>query len=621
MDPFLCSVAGSHRTASLNSLLLEVACISSSINMLKHGKDCLASLLLRAKDSETGFSSETSIPAATEYPKLLQTAFMSKQIVTSSTKQLGASSWTELLNWSSTWAASFLLMLRGFLEQVLPFNSVPSSFPVLVGNILALHFLLRRIKSLGPAAAIVVGALAVREGIALGVTLHALLLACICSHRKFPEQRLHNAKLRTFSLDFLKSSFVTFILRSLKAINPASVQIACNTGSKNGYTCCAAPSNHTLKGSCIFPTAAVTVEVRLLTKSMLCSLTLFCSIKAGWIKPGGLSERTEVVKSYTSLTEREHCNNSNFPVAGQTHPAVTQVHPPTSTNYFTITILIISHLYSRVPGTHKRYFKPPHCPSVIYAQKIGEQFSHIICQGHPARVNLKDSFLRLFIRQRELYLPVDPSCAKEKFSLSTAFELMGLKLNVDKTRPNIPQQFHTMELNMSPSLIPQMAGVCQVSKEQPAFPAPGSRLALVKLRLSPPKHRWCCPAFPSCCRCAAAAHSLLNNYLKWLCHLNRKEEYSHCLHIYKGINVFLLFQRFFSYFEAPMITLTSPRESNPSSWFSSSNIVRWISLSPPELESYLLGKKNSFDTLSWRCCHVTREERLSLSGLFSMKRL
>lgn len=36
-----------------------------------------------------------------------------------------------------------------------------------------------------------------------------------------------------------------------------------------------------------------------------------------------------------------------------------------------------------------------------------------------------------------------------------------------------------------------------------------------------------------------------------------------------------------------MMTFTSPLESNPSNWFSSSNIVRWISLSPPELESYL----------------------------------
>lgn len=174
-------------------------------------------------------------------------------------------------------------------------------------------------------------------------------------------------------------------------------------------------------------------------------------------------------------------------------------------------------------------------------------------------------------------------------------------------------------------------------------------MSLVRPGLSPPKHRWCCPAFPCCCRCAAAAHSLLNNYLKWLCHLNRKEEYSNCFCIRKKINTFLLFRRFFSHLEAfeqvlistdtpaqmnknklavllpvcvcqvmtspftslkhtqqvsplpglikagssvsilfvAMITLTSPRESNPSSWFSSSNIVRWISLSPPEFESYL----------------------------------
>lgn len=35
------------------------------------------------------------------------------------------------------------------------------------------------------------------------------------------------------------------------------------------------------------------------------------------------------------------------------------------------------------------------------------------------------------------------------------------------------------------------------------------------------------------------------------------------------------------------ITLTSPLESKPSSWFSSSNIVLWISRSPPEWASYL----------------------------------
>lgn len=58
-------------------------------NMLKHGKDFLASLLLRPKDLETGFSSETSIPVATEYPKLLQTFFMRKLVVSSSTRASG----------------------------------------------------------------------------------------------------------------------------------------------------------------------------------------------------------------------------------------------------------------------------------------------------------------------------------------------------------------------------------------------------------------------------------------------------------------------------------------------------------------------------------------------------
>ena len=43
------------------------------------------------------------------------------------------------------------------------------------------------------------------------------------------------------------------------------------------------------------------------------------------------------------------------------------------------------------------------------------------------------------------------------------------------------------------------------------------------------------------------------------------------------------------------LTLTSPLESKPSSWFSSSNIVRWISRSPPELDSYL---KESVDNNS-----------------------
>jgi len=37
-----------------------------------------------------------------------------------------------------------------------------------------------------------------------------------------------------------------------------------------------------------------------------------------------------------------------------------------------------------------------------------------------------------------------------------------------------------------------------------------------------------------------------------------------------------------------IFTLTSPRESNPSNWFKSSNMVRWISRSPPEFDSYRL---------------------------------
>jgi len=44
----------------------------------------------------------------------------------------------------------------------------------------------------------------------------------------------------------LKSSFVTFIRRSLKAINPASVQIACNRESQTSYWLCS-PSNNTLE--------------------------------------------------------------------------------------------------------------------------------------------------------------------------------------------------------------------------------------------------------------------------------------------------------------------------------------------------------------------------------------
>lgn len=49
-----------------------------------------------------------------------------------------------------------------------------------------------------------------------------------------------------------------------------------------------------------------------------------------------------------------------------------------------------------------------------------------------------------------------------------------------------------------------------------------------------------------------------------------------------------------------MMTLTSPRESKPSSWLSSSNMVLWISLSPPELESYLSSSSSRQKTPMWR---------------------
>lgn len=173
------------------------------------------------------------------------------------------------------------------------------------------------------------------------------------------------------------------------------------------------------------------------------------------------------------------------------------------------------------------------------------------------------------------------------YSNSTGFELKGLTLNDGK---HIPLQLHTVEVFKLILLIlcivfyllqfnrhhrhtllwyvfrghfkilPVPAQVQHISLSSPkwqecarsAFLAPGSRLSLVRPGLSPPKHRWCCPAFPCCCRCAAAAaaHSLLNNYLKWLCHVNRKEEYSNWFCIRKEINTFLLFRRFFSHLEA-----------------------------------------------------------------------
>lgn len=48
------------------------------------------------------------------------------------------------------------------------------------------------------------------------------------------------------------------------------------------------------------------------------------------------------------------------------------------------------------------------------------------------------------------------------------------------------------------------------------------------------------------------------------------------------------------------LTLTSPRESNPSSWFSSSSIVLCISLSPPEWLSYL---QMNINVMHWSHSH------------------
>mmetsp|Transcript_67927 Transcript_67927/g.162622 ORF Transcript_67927/g.162622 Transcript_67927/m.162622 type:complete len:202 (-) Transcript_67927:569-1174(-) len=56
-------------------------------------------------------------------------------------------------------------------------------------------------------------------------------------------------------------------------------------------------------------------------------------------------------------------------------------------------------------------------------------------------------------------------------------------------------------------------------------------------------------------------------------------------------------------------TLTSPRESKPSSWFSSSSIVRWISRSPPEVESYRLvptASISSMNTIEGACSSARR---------------
>mmetsp|Transcript_70715 Transcript_70715/g.153572 ORF Transcript_70715/g.153572 Transcript_70715/m.153572 type:complete len:208 (+) Transcript_70715:112-735(+) len=58
-----------------------------------------------------------------------------------------------------------------------------------------------------------------------------------------------------------------------------------------------------------------------------------------------------------------------------------------------------------------------------------------------------------------------------------------------------------------------------------------------------------------------------------------------------------------------MITLTSPRSSNPSSWFSSSSMVRWISFSPPLVVSYLFvatASISSMKMMEGECSCATR---------------
>jgi len=56
-------------------------------------------------------------------------------------------------------------------------------------------------------------------------------------------------------------------------------------------------------------------------------------------------------------------------------------------------------------------------------------------------------------------------------------------------------------------------------------------------------------------------------------------------------------------------TFTSPELSNPSNWFSNSNIVLWISRSPPEFESYRFvptASISSIKTIEGACSSATR---------------
>lgn len=68
-----------------------------------------------------------------------------------------------------------------------------------------------------------------------------------------------------------------------------------------------------------------------------------------------------------------------------------------------------------------------------------------------------------------------------------------------------------------------------------------------------------------------------------------------------------------------MITLTSPRESKPSSWLSSSSMVLWISLSPPEFESYLhnADRKQGFNLIRPPVL-ILQPSCTKLSAIFTM---
>lgn len=75
---------------------------------------------------------------------------------------------------------------------------------------------------------------------------------------------------KTFSLAFLKSSFVTFMRRSRSASKPASVQIACKyTNNKEHYTC-------VLRQLTVIPRANVRNH-RMVTSSINTPTEIVCS--------------------------------------------------------------------------------------------------------------------------------------------------------------------------------------------------------------------------------------------------------------------------------------------------------------------------------------------------------